>query len=79
MHVISIRKLVLRQVVQPARRVFFAEPRQAPVWVPFERGPTALTYDPYYVPPPPADEDEKTGPGGGRGKGKAKGRGKKEP
>ena len=55
----------------------FVEPRESPVWVPFERGPEALNYDPYYVPPPPsapADDEEPAG----RGKGKAKGK-KKQP
>jgi penicillin-binding protein 1A len=38
---------------RPARE--FVEPKQLPVWKPFHRGPNALTYDPYYVPP----EEEK--------------------
>jgi penicillin-binding protein 1A len=36
----------------------FPEPRQWPVWKPFERGPHALTYDPYYV-APVTEEDKK--------------------
>jgi penicillin-binding protein 1A len=30
------------------------EPTHEPVWTPFERGPYALRYDPYYRPPAPA-------------------------
>jgi penicillin-binding protein 1A len=59
----------------------FPEPRQAPQWVTFERGPNALSYDPYYVEPPsppPAAEAEEPEEDAGPGRGKAKGRGNKK-
>jgi hypothetical protein len=49
----------------------FREPTEWPVWRSFHRGPYALSYDPYYVPPspPPAEpepEDEPAPPGKGK-------------
>jgi membrane peptidoglycan carboxypeptidase len=41
---------------QPARD--FPEPRQPVSFKTWERGPTALSYDPYYTPPTPAEPDE---------------------
>ena len=58
---------IWRRFMEPALAsrpaVAFPEPLQAPVYQRWERGPTALSYDPYYVAPPaptpaPAPEPE---------------------
>jgi penicillin-binding protein 1A len=54
----EIWRLFMERVVANRPALDFQEPRQWPVWKSFERGPHALTYDPYYVPPSP-EEDEK--------------------
>jgi hypothetical protein len=66
----------------------FPEPRQPVSFRTWERGPTALSYDPYYTPPTPAEPEEEeekpvddkkapaTGtakPGGGGGAGSSNG------
>jgi penicillin-binding protein 1A len=75
----EIWRLFMERALWNRPALDFPEPSQSPVWVPFERGSTALSYDPYYVPPPAApEEDEAEQDEGGR-KGKAKGRGTKQP
>ena len=45
----------------------FAEPRHQVSFRSWERGPTALSYDPYYTPPTPAEPDEEKPKGTGAG------------
>jgi penicillin-binding protein 1A len=67
----TIWRLFMEQALDGKPVADFREPAQWPVWRPFHRGPYALSYDPYYVPPspPPAETepDEKPGePGKGK-------------
>jgi penicillin-binding protein 1A len=48
--------------------VDFPQPSQPPVFTTWERGPNALSYDPYYV-APATTETTDTAPAGGGGKG----------
>jgi penicillin-binding protein 1A len=75
----EIWRLFMERALWNRPALDFPEPTHSAVWVPFERGANALSYDPYYVPPPAAPEEDKAERGAGRGKGKAKGRGKKKP
>ena len=66
----TIWRLFMERALQGKSVADFREPSQWPVWRPFERGPYALDYDPYYIPPPPAptetaEEDERDAPAGG--------------
>ncbi|HEU0336712.1 MAG TPA: transglycosylase domain-containing protein [Gaiellaceae bacterium] len=69
----TIWRLFMEQALDGKPVADFREPTQWPVWRPFNRGPYALSYDPYYVPPspPPAEEpkDKADKPGGGNGNG----------
>jgi penicillin-binding protein 1A len=56
----EIWRLFMEQALANRPPLDFSEPVQLPVWKSFERGPHALTYDPYYV-PPETEEDEKPG------------------
>jgi hypothetical protein len=49
----------------------FPEPSQPAVFSTWERGPNALSYDPYYV-APETTESTATGAAGGKGGGKAR-------
>ena len=69
----TIWRLFMEQALDGKPVADFHEPTQWPVWRPFHRGPYALSYDPYYVPPspPPAEEpkDKADKAGGGKGNG----------
>jgi penicillin-binding protein 1A len=65
----EIWRLFMEQALANRPALDFPEPVQWPVWKPFERGPHALTYDPYYV-PPETEKDEKPGKSKRDGKGK---------
>ena len=43
--------------LRPVRE--FAEPRAYPQYQPFQRGPLALSYDPYYVAPTTETDDDR--------------------
>jgi penicillin-binding protein 1A len=53
----EIWRLFMERALWNRPALDFPDPRQPPVWRSFERGPHALSYDPYYV-PPATDEDE---------------------
>ena len=50
----------------------FPEPRAPAVFTTWERGPNALSYDPYYVAPTTTTTDTTAGETGGKKDGKAK-------
>jgi penicillin-binding protein 1A len=67
----TIWRLFMERALDGKPVADFREPTEWPVWRSFHRGPYALSYDPYYVPPspPPAEpepEDEPAPPGKGK-------------
>ena len=59
----TIWRLFMERALEGKPVADFREPTQWPVWRTFERGPYALGYDPYYV--PPAEETDTTTTGAG--------------
>ncbi|HEY7732288.1 MAG TPA: transglycosylase domain-containing protein [Gaiellaceae bacterium] len=53
----TIWRLFMERALENKPVAQFREPTQWPVWRAFERGPYALSYDPYYVPPAPAETE----------------------
>jgi penicillin-binding protein 1A len=73
----TIWRLFMEQALAGVEPTDFAPASQSPEWTTFERGPYALTYDPYYTPPVEEAEEEEEGEkaGGDEGGGKTTGRG----
>jgi membrane peptidoglycan carboxypeptidase len=54
----TIWRLFMEQALAGTEPADFAPASQSPEWTTFERGPYALTYDPYYTPPQEETEEE---------------------
>jgi penicillin-binding protein 1A len=54
----TIWRLFMEQALAGTEPTDFAPASQSPEWTTFERGPYALTYDPYYTPPQEETEEE---------------------
>jgi penicillin-binding protein 1A len=67
----TIWRLFMERALDGKPVADFREPTEWPVWRSFHRGPYALSYDPYYVPPspPPAEPEPEDEPApSGKGK-----------